>query len=1330
MGTPKALSTRGKLLLLVSLPLLVMAVYASVYSVERLHELDDARDLQHLARATQLLGTVHSLQNERSRAVGLAVAPSATTEAAWREAVTQSLSVESQLPALERQLRTEQAPDVMFDALLALRHRMGSLSEVRARLTNEPKVPVLEVQRQYNQVIRAIHRQLNALFVRAADSRIFRLSAVLMAIAEMKEVQSRILGTTLGMLNTQTLAADRHLVELTANYELLRQRFLNIAPAEYKDMFEQLDGIAETGEAPGGEAPLGSEAGNRLRADSEQWLALANSQMDALRQIEERINQNLHNYASTQRSKATRSLTTTVLLAAGTSILVLLVVWVATGRFASGITRLRDAAVQFTETGVLEPVAVSTRDELGALANAFNRMLSELRAISYAAEAVAEGDFSHQRPVKSDADRLSLSLNHMITRLKDSLQVMQADNWIKTGQSAFAEQSNLDQSLQELTDKSITFIAEYLHAPVAALYTVDPEGRARLISGYAHPAHPAGDVQFAKGEGLVGQVVAGAKSIVVDDLPEGYLDIRTGLGEAAVHQLLLLPLLYGSRVLGVLEIGLLRGAATNELQLLEQTSERLAVAIHAAQAQERMAALLEETQAQAEELMSQQQELEHTNAELEQQAQQLEESKHELMTQKSQLQSTNEMLQEKSREAETRNRELEARSQDLLKTRTDLEANARELTLASKYKTEFLANMSHELRSPLNSLLLLAQSLFENDENNLTPEQLEAIDIIKGSGQDLLTLINDILDLSKVEAGKLVIEPESCDLQAIIKGLERQFSPEARARGVRFETVHVAGAPETITTDPQRLQQILRNLLSNAFKFTERGEVVLSVTGLENSVFFDVRDTGIGISPDLQKEVFEAFQQGDGSTRRKYAGTGLGLTISRELAHLLGGDIHLESTPGEGSRFRLQLPLGDSRAKSLPATQADSLSRSTTPPEASQVLPFPSIWNAQRDLLLIIEDDKALAASLEALARKRNFVCRVAASASEGIKIVQSVRPRAIILDNSLPDGTGAEVIAQLREQPATIEVPIHLISSEDHDPQCADAIGTIAGPISDDAINSAYTTILKHLYGASERKVLVIEDDSATRAALETLLSKQGVATVHAATGKQGLALAASESPACLVLDLNLPDMDSLEILKEVAGERAERPLPVIIYTGRDLSHEDYKSLRRYTNHIIIKGNLAEERLLNDVTLFLHSVAHEGETRSGAPEPDVLKDKKVLVVDDDMRNAFALAKLLRRHGLEVELADNGRLALERLEGDSGIAMAIMDIMMPEMDGYETIRKIREVSDYKHLPIIALTANAMPQDRDKCLSVGANDYLTKPVDADRLLSTLRLWASV
>lgn len=1327
MRIRKALNTRGKLVLLVSLPLLLMVVYASVYSIARLDELDDARDVQHLARATELLGIVHSLQNERSLAAGFALAPNTTTEAAWREAVAQSLSFESQLPALEMQLRAEQAPEVMFAALSALRHRIAGLSQVRARLTTEPKVSALEVQRQYNQVIRAIHNQLNALFVHAADSRIFRLSAVLMAIAEMKEVQGRIRGAKFGALNTQTLAeTDRHLVELTANYDLLRRRFLNIAPAEYKDMFAQLEGKAETGEAPGhGQALIESDG-----ADSEQWLALANSRMDTLRQIEKRINQSLHDYASTQRSKATRSLITTLILAVGTSILVLLVVWVATGRFASGITRLRDAAVNFTETGALEPVALNTGDELGALAGAFNRMLSELRAISHAAEAVAEGDFSHQRPVKSDVDRLSLSLNHMITRLKDSLEAMQADNWIKTGQSEFAEQSNLDQSLQELSDKSITFIAEYLRAPVAAFYMVDPDGRARLISGYAHPSHPASDVQFAKGEGLVGQVVAGAKSIVVDELPDGYLDIRTGLGEAAVHQLLLLPLLYGKRVLGVLEIGLLRAVATNERQLLTEITERLAVAIHAAEAQERMAALLEETQAQAEELLSQQQELEQSNAELEQQAQQLEESKHELITQKSQLQSTNEKLQEKSSEVETRNRELEARSQDLLRTRTDLEANARELTLASKYKTEFLANMSHELRSPLNSLLLLAQSLFENDENNLTPEQLEAIEIINGSGQDLLTLINDILDLSKVEAGKLVVEPESCDLQGIIKGLQRQFSPQAADRGVRFETLHVAGAPDTITTDPQRLQQILRNLLSNAFKFTERGEVVLSVTGLDNSVFFEVRDTGIGISPDLQKEVFEAFQQGDGSTRRKYAGTGLGLTISRELAHLLGGDIHLESAPGEGSRFRLQLPLGDSQAETAPAKRADSLSRPAPPTKVSQQPPLPPMWNAQRDLLLIIEDDKALAASLEAVARKRNFICRVASSAREGIKIVQSVRPRAIILDNSLPDGTGAQVIAQLREQPSTVDLPIHLISSEQHGPQCDDAIGTLVGPISDDAINSAYTTILRHLYGASERKVLVIEDDSATRAALETLLSKQGVATVHAATGKQGLALAATESPACLVLDLNLPDMDSLEILKEVAGDRVERPLPVIIYTGRDLSHEDYKTLRQYTNHIIIKGNLAEERLLNDVTLFLHSVAHERVNGSGAPALDVLKDKKILVVDDDMRNAFALAKLLRRHGIKVELADNGRLALEKLEGNGGIAMAIMDIMMPEMDGYETIRKIREVSDYKHLPIIALTANAMPEDRDKCLSVGANDYLTKPVDADRLLSTLRLWASV
>nr|WP_255482092.1 response regulator [Cellvibrio sp. KY-GH-1] len=1206
-----------------------------------------------------------------------------------------------------------------------------------------------EIQQFYADVIDKIHASVGRLLKLAPGSQLFKLADALTALAELKEVQGRQRGLVLAILNQGKASESqiRQLVVLTTKYEFLSQKFLKLAPLQFQEDFIRL-GFDNIGDAESQtlRSILESDADAQIKGNADQWFTAVTQRVDGMRELEKSINQELTQYAESSRKKAFNSLLTTIAIALATIGTIVSVALIATKKMAEGFVKLRDSAVEFTESGEFKTVAIHSEDELGEVASAFNRLISQLGQISQAAEAVASGDFTQQMEIKSERDRLALSMNHMVRTLRESVDRMQAENWLKTGQSDLAIQMNADQGLQDLAQRAITYLAEYLKAPVAAVYLVVQDEIAELYASYAYTFRKDARNRFMPGESLIGQAMRERKPIVIDQLPPDYISISSGLGSTAPQNLVVIPLIYANKVLGVLELGCLHTLKEVEMDLLRKGGESLATALHAALSRERLAELLEETQAQAEELQAQQEELEQANSELEEQTQQLEEAQQELQLQKQQLVETNEELRQSSEELANRNSDIQARSTELEKARKALEIKAEELTTASKYKSEFLANMSHELRSPLNSLLLLAQTLKENDEKNLTDGQLEAIKIIYGSGRDLLNLINDILDLSKVEAGKLVIESEACELPEIIGLIYQQFTPLALEKKLDFSVKIDPQAPKKIHTDQQRLQQILRNLLSNAIKFTDAGKVTLSVIpDGEKGVLFQVQDTGIGIPKKLQHAIFEVFQQGDGSIRRKYSGTGLGLTISRELAHLLGGVIELQSEENKGSLFTLRLPLeAVVHEPIMPRSSNDVVLTEAIPLNDNYEFPTPDTegdivefipddrhqLQGDKDLLLIIEDDLVFARCMMELAHGRQFQCLVAGDGQSGIQMAKRFKPDAIVLDMMLPDSSGDQIMQQLKADNNTNEIPVHIISSLDkEDVEKGDAIGILTKPISKESIDNAFNHILQRLHADQKRCVLVIEDDRDTRKAIESLLKKQDVEILHAGTGHEGLILLEQEPVGCLILDLHLPDMDSMDILKKVAGENVLEPLPVIIYTGADLSHEEYKLLRQYTNNIIIKGSWAQERLLNDVTLFLHSVGPKTRRLPVPKDDNVLKDKKILIVDDDMRNTFALANLLRRHGVKVVMADNGSLALEKLNESGDINIAIMDIMMPVMDGYEAIRRIRERTDYKNLPIIALTAKAMPEDRDKCLQVGANDYLAKPVDSERLISALRLWAS-
>ncbi|MNI11819.1 Signal transduction histidine-protein kinase BarA [compost metagenome] len=737
----------------------------------------------------------------------------------------------------------------------------------------------------------------------------------------------------------------------------------------------------------------------------------------------------------------------------------------------------------------------------------------------------------------------------------------------------------------------------------------------------------------------------------------------------------------------------------------------------------------------------------------------LKQSEEKMKIQSEELQAINEELEEKTNYLEMQKSDIEKQNAVIQLAKQDLEIKAEELELASKYKSEFLANMSHELRTPLNSLLILSKSLSNNDDGNLTEDQIESAKVIYSGGLDLLTIINDILDLSKVEAGKLNIHLEEVKLDSLLRNLQVQMSPVAKEKGLKFVLQLEEGIPEAVITDMQRTEQILKNLLSNAFKFTKAGAITVRIhkpepdkrfiSGLlaSNTIAISVNDTGIGIPAEKQKAIFEAFQQADGSTSRKYGGTGLGLTISRELAKLIGGEIQLQSTPGVGSTFTLYIPtrvedtnirLTRDEVLSGPSQAAATTHLSNVEPHSASI--FVDDDRAEIEpqskerVLLIIEDDIHFAKVLMDLSKKKGFKCLVAGDGFSGLQLAKQYVPSAVLLDLGLPDMDGLKVLDHLKHHSETRHIPVHIISGTDLSAASLKkgAVGFLSKPITGEDIDRVYAKI-ENVLNERIKQVLVVEDDVHNQKAIHELLKNKKVEIHSAYTGRDGLEQLKEKEFDCVILDLSLPDMSGFEMLQLMVQDNDKELPPIIINTGKELSETEYKELNRFTDSIVIKGVNSPERLLDEVSLFLHSVqkslppeqihlirrAHESD--------ETLKGKKILLVDDDLRNTFALSKVLRQHGLDVVMADNGLLALEKLEKEEQIELVIMDIMMPIMDGYEAMEKIRLNPKHSNLPIIALTAKAMAGDRDKCMEKGANDYMTKPVDTDKLLSLIRVW---
>ncbi|HQS32286.1 MAG: two-component system sensor histidine kinase/response regulator [Polaromonas sp. 39-63-203] len=920
----------------------------------------------------------------------------------------------------------------------------------------------------------------------------------------------------------------------------------------------------------------------------------------------------------------------------------------------------------------------------------------------------------------------------------DNAELLAQLSWLRTGQRQLAEQTVGHQAMEPLGRSVLEFAAQYLDVAVAALYVREGNGRLQRVAAYGFSEDRAPLAQsFYEAEGLVGQAALENRVLRLDNLPDNYLQVTSGLGQGSPRHVLVVPVHNDGQVNGVVELGFLRALAPRDLEFVTMIATNIGNSIHAALYRQQLQDVLEESQQLNEKLQIQQEELRTTNEELEEKSRALKEYQVNLENQQAELEQTNERLSELALSLDQKNGALN-------QAQTLLEERATELSRASRYKSEFLANMSHELRTPLNSSLILAKLLSDNPKGNLSDEQVKFAHSIYSAGNDLLDLINDILDISKVEAGKLELSPEDMVVSKLLESLKNTFEPLAAQKKLAFDITVEQGTPATLFTDRQRVEQILKNLLSNAIKFTVTGKVSLAVSlRPEGHVAFVVRDSGIGIRADQQQLIFDAFRQADGTTSRRYGGTGLGLSISRDLTALLGGAITVESSEGQGSTFTLLLPCSPGQVQvQLPAHSGPrpaGIQPALASPPAVVAAPVPTFADDRHEppngpMVLVIEDDATFARILYDLAHELRYQCLVAHGADHGVDLATRFLPQAILLDLGLPDQPGLSVLRRLKDNPRTRHIPVHVVSANDRSEIALQmgAIGYALKPTTREELKQVFKK-LEDKFTQKVKRVLLVEDDALQRASLIELIGGGDVEIAAVETGTEALALLASTIFDCMIVDLRLPDIEGYELLQRMSTDDICSFPPVIVYTGRNLTRQEEADLLKYSRSIIIKGARSPERLLDEVTLFLHKVESDLSAgrqimlQAARSRDRVFEGRKILLVDDDVRNIFALTSALEQKGLLVEIGRNGFEALSKLDEVDDVDLVLMDIMMPGMDGLEATRRIRKDPRFQRLPIIAVTAKAMKDDQEQCLKAGTNDYLAKPIDLDRLFSLLRVW---
>src|SRR2546423_743193 len=958
-------------------------------------------------------------------------------------------------------------------------------------------------------------------------------------------------------------------------------------------------------------------------------------------------------------------------------------------------------------------------------------LTTQVRAIAEVATAVTQGDLTRSIQVAAQGEVAFVkdNINEMIRNLRDTTSRNNEQDWLKTNLAKFSRMLQGQRDLLAVARMILSELAPVVSAQQGVFSIMngkEGESELQLLASYAYRDRKGVNTHFKLGEGLVGQAALEKERILRSTVPESYVQISSGLGEAPPTNIVVLPILFEGQVKAVMELSSVERFNSMHQAFLDQLTEVIGIVLNTIEANTLTEDLLKQSQSLAAELQSRQEELQQTNQELEEKARQ---------------------LFEQNEEVERKNREVE-------QARQALEDKAQQLSLTSRYKSEFLANMSHELRTPLNSLLILAEQLSSNPDGNLTPKQVEFARTIRGSGKDLLRLINDILDLSKIESGTVSLDVGEVRFEEMRQTMERTFRHVAEGKGVNFNIEIDPRLPAAIQTDAQRLDQVLKNLLSNAFKFTERGYVNLhlapanagwspdnqSLNRAESVLAFSVSDSGIGIPIDKQTTIFEPFLQADGSTSRKYGGTGLGLAISRELARVLGGEIKLESSEGRGSTFTLFLPQnysGSPMERAAARIMPEPVEAGVTNGESAQPVEF-TLADDRANILpgeksvLIIEDDRDFAQWLLDVARQNGFKAVVTPRGKSALNLVREFAPAAITLDLSLPDMDGWHILNRLKSDLTTRHIPVFVISARE-EPRNALRLGALrflTKPIDEPQIQQIFEKA-NEMDATKSRKLLVVEDDEIQRTSIRELIGNSTAKVVEASNGDTALQMLRTEPVDCVVLDLMLPDMSGFELIEKIRDENEY--LPIIVYTAKDLSREEEERLNRYAPTTIVKTVRSPERLFDQTALWLHRDAatlpedkRELLRRLNDPN-EILAGKKVVIVDDDIRNIFAMTSMLERYKMEVHSAETGKAALELLQKEADTDLVLMDIMLPEMDGYETIRAIRKMYGFEQLPIIALTAKAMKGDREKCIDAGASDYIAKPVDTERLLTLLRNW---
>jgi signal transduction histidine kinase/DNA-binding response OmpR family regulator len=1007
-----------------------------------------------------------------------------------------------------------------------------------------------------------------------------------------------------------------------------------------------------------------------------------------------------------------------------------------------------------------EETEYRAQDEIGQMMQYTGKLVRYFQDLSCQADRIAAGNYAESVSVLSEQDRLGNAVNNMTLMIRENQQKNEEQTWLAQGNEQLDNLLRSEQSLEDMADKVLVFLSTYVEAAVGTLYLSDDEGCLHLYAGYAYKKSERGTQAFQLGEGIPGQVALEKKIMVLDDIPASYLQVCSSLGSAEPVSLLVAPFLSNNQIKGIIELGSFTCFSGLQIGFIHQVEERVGIALHSAQSRLRVEEMLQVTRQQAAELQSQQEMLQASNEELEEQTQRLQASEEELQANQDQLVATNEELEEKNTSLHQQKQAIEQANQELRASRREIERKAEEVNKASKYKSEFLANMSHELRTPLNSLLLLTQALEANKQGNLTEEDIEAIKVIRHSGNELLTLINDILDLSKIEAGHMILVQDHILVADFFAQLNRTFQKQVEQKGLVLSFGLADQVPGHIRSDRKRLEQILNNFISNAIKFTAQGGILVSIapaqpdTALrrpdlspEEVLAISVQDSGIGIPQAKQGIVFEAFHQVDGGIARKYGGTGLGLSIARDLANLLGGEIHLESKEGKGTKFTLYLPMQPSsfqgeQNQQKPVSSVSGRSDTSEHPQTAHhttsraYVPFEDDrhqLNEEDYVVLVIEQDAFFANLLIRQCHDRGLKCLVAASGEEGLRLAGQYVPWVIILDVKLPGISGWKVLESLKEQTMTRHIPVHIMSTEDvgFEGRRKGALTALQKPVSQQELKYFFAQLQKS-QEHSVKTLLVAVQSLEQRKEIISLMGNKDVESEEAGTGQEVLDKLRNRKYDCLIMGSEFSDMSTCSLLSRLENEKVTVP-PVIIYTMKNISWEESIELEQYANSIIIKGVMSEERLLDESSLLLHRKVSDlpekkqRMIRNLHEDDEVFQGKRILLIDDDMRNIFALAKILRDKGMNTVKAEDGAAALTILTEEQTFDLVLMDIMMPVMDGYETIQKIREQPQWRDLPIIALTAKAMKDDRSRCLAAGANDYLTKPVDVDRLLALLRLW---